>query len=294
MAFACIYLSNKKINQPGKLFVITGHNTFSAATAFLEALETKTACIIVGTQTSDSPIYPAEDNTIVLPNCKMEVRLSCEIWNYSFDEDYRSMIEPDILVATSFKDYSQGKDAVLETIQNYQPEKKAYTINDTETYIGRYQFGIDKTLEITSIEKGLRADIKGRLHTELFPVGENKFETSIKGLILEFSANQLLVYYADGHKKAIKKLAVGELLALDYITSKQYEKASSAYEELKAKYPNDININGTNLAGLAFYLLLETNDFEMSKQMLQIAMRLDPNSIVTKGLYKALDNFNKK
>ncbi len=285
--------SNPKINQPGKLFVITGHSTFSAATAFLEALDTKTNCIIVGTPPSDSPVYPAEDKTTVLPNCKMEVRLSDEMWNYSLDDDSRNIIEPDVTVVTTFKDYMQGKDPVMEAIANYNSAYKPAPTNTPE-FVGRYLFGIDKTLEIAINNSVLRADIKGRLHTILDPVGDGKFKTGIKDVFFEFKNNELMIHYPGGSNKKLRKLAADELTAFDLILTKQFDKAAKVYEELKQKYPNNININGANLGALAFYLLVETMDFDAANALLEIALKLDPHSEVAQGLAKGVKNFGKK
>ena len=288
-----LIMSNPKINKYGTLFVITGSTTFSAATSFLEALDCKTECILAGTPPSDSPTYPAEDITEPLPNCKMEVRISDEMWNYSLDDDTRIMIEPDLSVPLSFSDYTTGKDPVLDAILNYKTATVETKTPNADKFIGRFLFGIDKTLEITNDNGVLKAIVKGRLNTILIPDGENRFKTCIKGVYISFKNSNPEIHYPDGQGKVLSRLAPTEFSAFDLLLSKKFDKATEAYTELKKKYPDNININGANLAGLAFYYLVETKNFEVGNALLKIATTLNPKSRVARNLAKGVSEMSK-
>ena len=223
----------------------------------------------------------------------MEVRISDEMWNYSIDDDTRILIEPDLLVPLNFSDYIQGKDPVLEAILNYKSGYVQLKTSHPDKFIGRYLFGIDKTMEVTNDNGILKAVVKGRLNTILIPDGENRFKTCIKGVYIDFKNSNPEIHYTDGQGKVLSRLATTEFSAFDLLLARKFDKATEAYTELKKKYPENININGANLAGLAFYYLLETKNFEVAGALLKIATKLNPDSRVAKNLAKGVSEMGK-
>ena len=278
---------NEKINQAGKFFVLTSNTTFSAATAIRAALESKTNCIIIGTSSADKPVYPAEDEVTVLPNCKMQVRLSTAMWNFSLDGDKRNSFVPDIEVNGTYASMIDGtKDLSLEQVFSYRHIPKNYTIAGADALTGRYRFSLDKTLNIFKNGEMLYAEIPGKLYTPLNQVQNNKLGTEIKDCFIEQVNGKLFFIYADGHQKELEKLKDEEFTALDYIVAGAFEKAKDTYIQLKKQHPDAIELNGTNLAALALHLFIWSGKFENSKQLLKIAVQLDPQSVVAKQLLK--------
>lgn len=110
-----IFLMNELINQPGKLYVLSGRNTFSAASNFLTEVETRTKAIIVGEPMGSSPNLYGDTRTYTLPNSKIEAWISTRYWEKSSPTDKRTSIEPHIKVELSSKDWFAGRDPVLET-----------------------------------------------------------------------------------------------------------------------------------------------------------------------------------
>lgn len=71
----------KKINQPGKLFVIIGRRTFSACQNLVNELDNYTNAIFVGEPTSENINFYGDTRRIELPNSKIPVFLSFAWWN---------------------------------------------------------------------------------------------------------------------------------------------------------------------------------------------------------------------
>jgi hypothetical protein len=91
-------LRSEAVNQPGKLFVITGRFTFSAAMNFASDMEQQTEALFVGEPTGSRPNH-LQDSTA---------------------DDTREWIEPDIPVLLTSADFFARRDPVLEAILDYE------------------------------------------------------------------------------------------------------------------------------------------------------------------------------
>jgi tetratricopeptide (TPR) repeat protein len=109
-----------KIDQPGKLFVIVGHRTFSAAQNAVTMIARFTPAIFVGDTTGSSPNFIGEDVALQLPYSKLMVSISDLYWQSSWPTDYRAWITPLIYSPPSFAEYRQNQDRALEGILNYR------------------------------------------------------------------------------------------------------------------------------------------------------------------------------
>ena len=83
-----------KIDQPGKLFVIVGHRTFSAAQNAATMIGRFTPAVFVGDTTGSSPNFIGEDVALQLPYSKLMVSISDLYWQSSWPTDYRVWITP--------------------------------------------------------------------------------------------------------------------------------------------------------------------------------------------------------
>lgn len=113
-------MAAKKVREPGRLFVIAGRHTFSAAMIFAEQLERYAHAIFVGEPTGSSPNFVGETNFRQLPYSKMWVSLSNLYWQNSTATDQRIWIAPKLYAPPTFKSYQQGQDPALEAIMGYQ------------------------------------------------------------------------------------------------------------------------------------------------------------------------------
>jgi tetratricopeptide (TPR) repeat protein len=113
-------IADRKIDQPGRLFVITsGYRTFSAAQNAATLIERFTPAIFVGDTTGSRPNFVGEDAPVELPYSKLQVSISDLYWQSSWPSDYREWIPPLIYVPRSFAAYAENRDPALEAILDY-------------------------------------------------------------------------------------------------------------------------------------------------------------------------------
>ena len=103
-------------NSDGKLFVVAGRETFSAAQNLLTDLTLYADPIVVGEPSGSSPNFIGESGWVRLPNCGLLLIISSQYHQSSFAEDHRKWIAPHMPVSLSSTDYFSGKDPALEEI----------------------------------------------------------------------------------------------------------------------------------------------------------------------------------
>ncbi len=113
-------IKNDKINRRGKLFVIIGRRTFSAAQNAATYFERYTNATFVGEPTGSSPNFVGEEKPFTLPYSKISMNVSDLYWESSFPQDKRTWIAPQIYLPPTFEAYRTNRDAALEAIINYK------------------------------------------------------------------------------------------------------------------------------------------------------------------------------
>jgi tetratricopeptide (TPR) repeat protein len=114
-------LIKSKINKRGKLFVITGRETFSAAQNLVNQIEKYTEAIFVGEPTAGHPNHYGDNRPFTLPNSGLTVRASTLWWQDLDPRDAREWTAPEIAAELSFNDYKSGKDPALQAVLDYVP-----------------------------------------------------------------------------------------------------------------------------------------------------------------------------
>jgi hypothetical protein len=112
-----------KVNRDGRLFVVTGRNTFSAAQNCATDIEMHTKAIFVGEPTGASPNFIGESIPITLPYSKMTGSISDLYWQRSWPMDYRPWIAPLLYAPPTFAFYKANRDPALEAILAYVPKE---------------------------------------------------------------------------------------------------------------------------------------------------------------------------
>jgi hypothetical protein len=105
-----------KINRRGKLFVIIGRRTFSAAQNAATFLEQQTNAIFVGEPTGSSPNFVGEEEFFTLPYSKLQANVSELLWQSSWPSDRRTWIAPMLYAPPTFAAYRANRDPALEAI----------------------------------------------------------------------------------------------------------------------------------------------------------------------------------
>jgi len=108
-------------NQYGRLFVLTGRETFSAASMLVSEFEQYTNAIFVGEPSSARPSSYGDPKKIQLPNSGLTLRTSTLYWQSWLAGDFRTMIDAHIDVPPTAVDYFAGKDPAIGAALNYSP-----------------------------------------------------------------------------------------------------------------------------------------------------------------------------
>jgi tetratricopeptide (TPR) repeat protein len=109
-------IATEKVNQRGRLFVIIGRRTYSAAQNMATYFERYTNATFVGEPTGSSPNFVGEEVPVTLPYSKVMANVSHLFWQSSWPQDQRIWIAPHIYVAPTFADFRAGRDPSLEAI----------------------------------------------------------------------------------------------------------------------------------------------------------------------------------
>lgn len=110
----------RKVDRPGRLFILTGRQTFSAAQNFANQAERWTQALFVGEPTGSSPNHFGDAKPFELPATKLSVIVAALRWQDSDPKDARIWIRPDIVARDTFADYAAGRDTALEAALSYR------------------------------------------------------------------------------------------------------------------------------------------------------------------------------
>ncbi|MEO6654536.1 MAG: tetratricopeptide repeat protein, partial [Pyrinomonadaceae bacterium] len=194
-----IGLIKSKINERGKLFVITGRRTFSAAQNFVNELEKYTNSIFVGEPTAGRPNHYGDGRGVTLPNSRLNVQISTLYWQDMDPRDNRQWTAPQVAASLSSTDYSKAVDPALQAIINYKPQRslreiamEMFQANDLKSFrakalefknnpVNVYQ-SIEADINtfgyrLVSLKKMDEAVDMFKLNTELYPNSANAFDS---------------------------------------------------------------------------------------------------------------------
>ncbi|MEC9378011.1 MAG: hypothetical protein VX528_03520, partial [Candidatus Latescibacterota bacterium] len=111
-------IAGSRANQTGKLFVVVGRTTFSAAQNCACDFEQRTNAIFVGEPTGSSPNFVGESGPRRLPWSGFEYSISWAYHQHSSPFDTRKWIPPDICAEETFEDYACGRDPCLDAVMS--------------------------------------------------------------------------------------------------------------------------------------------------------------------------------
>lgn len=112
---------NERLNWPGRLFVLTDRETFSAAVNALTDFERLANAIFVGEAPAGSPNSWGDPKRIELPNSGLIARISTVYWRDWTGDAARAAFAPDLTVAANSADYFGGRDAAMATVLQFPP-----------------------------------------------------------------------------------------------------------------------------------------------------------------------------
>jgi hypothetical protein len=117
-------IQRKAINQRGKLFVVIGRRTFSAAQYWVDELEKYAEPVFVGEPTAEAVNFYSDAEVFELPNSHIRVGVSTLRWQPMPPWQDRLYTQPDLAAELTSSDYAANRDPALEAILRYQPPRK--------------------------------------------------------------------------------------------------------------------------------------------------------------------------
>lgn len=112
------------INPEGKIFVLMGRATYSAAQNLLSEITKFTNVILVGEPSGSKPNFVGEAGWFQLPYSGLSGIVASQYHQTSEPEDHRIWIAPHIPVGLSSTDYFNGNDKALKTIMEVLSSNK--------------------------------------------------------------------------------------------------------------------------------------------------------------------------
>ncbi len=100
--------------NPGRLYLLTGRNTFSAASLFVTALVDEAGARIVGEPMAGAPAFWGDNRAAALSYSKLAVLVAESTYNDPSNADGPLTLEPDIAAPMASTDYFGDRDPVLE------------------------------------------------------------------------------------------------------------------------------------------------------------------------------------
>jgi hypothetical protein len=107
-------LQRPDLNQKGRLYVLIGSETFSAAMNNAAQFQDLTAATLVGQQIGEKPNSYQEPRQFRLPNSHLVVRASTRF--YRFKQHGPNAVTPDKTIAPTWADVKAGRDPVLDWV----------------------------------------------------------------------------------------------------------------------------------------------------------------------------------
>ncbi|MGB8966136.1 MAG: hypothetical protein WCB99_10900, partial [Candidatus Cybelea sp.] len=108
----------ESINAPGKLFVIIGRNTQSAAENLVSRLQRDTHAVFVGEPTGERPNQFGDPWPFILPNSHIEVHIASIQWEDIDPRDDRDWTGPDLAAELTSSDYASNIDPAMNLIES--------------------------------------------------------------------------------------------------------------------------------------------------------------------------------
>ena len=293
------YILRRDSLTRGKLYIITGGQTFSAASNFIGRMLKNTSAITVGDIAAGPLNWCSDTITFALPNSNLMFNLSTMFWQEGHATDNRGYYPPDHYIPATFKDYVSGSDPVLEAIKNIQAlslkdilfnegvDKFRAEFQRRKEAFGPAEFWFPYTsfdlmlytlFELNPAGKTDEAGEILRLNTLLYPeemrawyflaeMNENK------GQLKEALECYEKLLSIEPHIPEVRS-AYHQLLLLNAYTDQEIDALASRYRDLKKSHPSEINEGTLNSLG---YRLLGNNKIQDAIEIFKLNIEIHPN-----------------
>ena len=195
------FITQPKINQPGKLYVLMDRKTQSAATVLAIRLSMISKAVLIGEPAVTAVNFFDNDNKFPLPNSKLRVGISTHFQTAGFSIDNRKEFDADIPMEITAADYFALRDSMLPYAIQHKPTIMSFPqgVIVDEKIAGAYQYSIGQSLQVRKIAEGWQMIIEDGqnvnfLSTPLYPITPDSFKTDIKGLTVRSEVNRIVLH----------------------------------------------------------------------------------------------------
>lgn len=238
--------------EDGKLYIITGYETFSAAILMLNQLELRSEAIIVGEPPCDHPASPGDSESYTLDFTQTIVNISSLYHPTLFEDDQRTSTLLDKEISTSWIDYSSGFDPVMSYILNHDQSKGV--VAEAKEYaqsMGIYEYSLTRNMQLREVESELWLEVDHALKTPLYVNETGVFETEIVGLFVELNDSRLILHFPDGSSKGFNRIDETSQSPIEFIYQGAFSDAEKVYLKIKRTNPNYIELQDHQMSFLA-------------------------------------------
>lgn len=224
-------IESKKINKPGKLFVIIGRRTFSACQNLVNELSTYTNALFVGEPTAENINFYGDNRRVELPKTKTPVFLSFAWWQDKPQWENGPWLAPQLAVDMSFDDYRSNRDPILQACLDFSDKDP---VLDPMVRL-RELFEAGKMDQVEAEAKKMAADPKYR-----YINFEEKINRSGYNLVNAKQMESAIFVFQLNTKLFPKSANTWDSLAEAFWKAKQTDKAIEYYNKAIELYPNGV------------------------------------------------------
>ncbi len=152
-------LIKSKVNQRGRLFVLMGRSTWSAAQFLLNRLENYTEVTFVGEPSGSRGNHYGDSRHITLPNSGVTARVSVYYWQEWEPWDSRPWTAPHLTAELSSEEYRMGQDPALKAVLTYAPRKPLSQLLDEALTEGGAELALKRFREFRADPVNRYADV---------------------------------------------------------------------------------------------------------------------------------------
>jgi hypothetical protein len=237
-------IRSDKMNVRGRIYVLIGRTTFSAAGNLVTKLANETEAVFVGEPSGSRPNHWGDARRVTLPESGLDVSISSLYWQDGGPFNEEAWLAPSVAVDALSGDWAAGRDPVLEMTLALDPAEIGKPFQELLTTTFQNE-GLEAAL---AAYEGFKADPAHRyVDTErsmnqagYFLLGNDMVEAAIQVFTLNVEAYPESWNVHD---------SLGEALA-----------AAGRIEEAIASYERSVELNPANQGGVAALERLRTVD----------------------------------
>jgi hypothetical protein len=178
----------RKLEGPGKQFVIIGRSTFSAAQFLVNDLERYTEAVFVGEPSGGKVNSYGDSRKITLPHSGITVRVSVYWWQEDPWDD-RQWKAPDVAAELTSDDYRKNVDPALKAVIDFRPEPPVVERMAEALSKGRIPEALRRYRQYMAEPRHAYADQEDELNDLGYRLlNENRFDQAIA--VLELNASE--------------------------------------------------------------------------------------------------------